>query len=411
MTRRSSSFTAAAVVLALTSSVGCKDDPPPGGPSPAKSAVVGTPAKPSATASTIASAAVSAVTSAAPLGDDAKKKLKAYGAAMERGRKATRDKDYKAAIAAFGEALGQRPGDVRALSERGYVRDLAGDYAAALKDLRKALGAAHTKEMEAQIWFNIGLAEEGRKDDDAARIAFAKSNDLRPTKAAADKLEGKTKPVCTAASVDKSYVSASEYAGWLAAFQGLSSRYKTRNPGLPLDEPKSDDEAKALLCKQLGCVGAGPWVVAVGDASLLTELHVIVPVEGDAKKLLAFEEIGEGLGGSCAYVDQVVIKGGDPLQVHVSSADRTVVYMKKGAGAGAQLEECSKDYEGCEAACMPGEWAERDFFFDVAKKRRVVAVLQSGTGDKKLVEVSRAKNQVLVSGQGCDLKVATNPPI
>jgi Tfp pilus assembly protein PilF len=408
MTRRSSPSTFAAVALALVSLLGCKDDPPPGGPSPAKSAVVGTPAKPSSTASAVASAAASAVTSTAPLGDDAKKKLKAYGAAMERGRKATREKDYKAAATAFGEALTQRPGDVRALSERGYVHDLAGDYAAALKDLRKALGAAHTKEIQAQIWFNIGLAEEGRKDDDAARIAFAKSNDLRPTKAAAEKLEGKTKPVCTAASVDKSYVPGSEYAGWLVAFQGLAARYKTRNPGLPLDEPKSDDDAKALLCKQFGCVGAGPWVVSVGDA-VLVELHVVVPVEGDAKKLVAFEEVGEGLGGSCAYVDQVVIKGGDPLQVHVSSADRTVVYMKKGEGG--QLEECNKDYDGCEAACMPGEWAERDFFFDVAKKRRVVAVLQSGTGDKKLVDVTRAKNQVVVSGQGCDLKVATNPPI
>ncbi len=406
MLRRSSCLAAA---LALASLLACKDDAPPGGPSPAKSAVVGVSAKPATPSSAAPSAIASGSASAGAIGDDDKKKLKAYSAAMERGRKGTRDKDYKAAIAGFGEALAQRPGDVRALSERGYARDLAGDYALALKDLRKALGAAHTKEMQAQIWFNIGLAEEGRKDEDAARIAFAKSNDLRPTKAAAEKLEGKTKPTCTAASVDKSYVPASEYAGWLAAYQGLAARYKTRNPGLPLDEPKGDEEAKALLCKQLGCTGAGPWVVAVGDAAVLTELHVLVPIEGDAKKLVAFEEIGEGLGGSCAFVDQVVIKGGDPLQVHVTSADRTVVYMKKSAAG--QLEECSKDFDGCEAACMPGEWAERDFFFDVAKRRRVVAVLQSGTGDKKLVEVSRAKNEVVLSGQGCDLKVATNPPI
>lgn len=416
MSRRTSVLLSSFVVSVAFVAVACKDDAPSSTPSPAKSAVVGTPPKPSTSqvagtsASTGSTAGAGAgAASAAPPNDEQKQKLRAYAAAMDKGRKATRDKDWVVAFTAFGVALQNRPGDVRALSERGYARVLKGDFDAALKDLRKGLGVAHTKEMQAQIWFNIGLAEEGRKDDDAARIAFAKSNELRPTKQAAEKLAGKAKPVCTAARVDKSFVPANEYAGWLAAWQGLSGRYKARNPGLPLDEPKTDDEAKAQLCKLQGCVGEGPWVVAVGEATVLTELHVILPVAGDAKKLLAFEEIGEGIGGTCAYLDKVVVKGGDPLQIHVSSEDREVAYMRKGAKG--ELEECSKDFEGCEAACLAGEWAERDYFFDVAKKRRVVEIEQSGTGEKKLVDVSRAKNEVVLAGQGCDLKVPTNPPI
>lgn len=410
MPRRSTSLLPLLVASAALASVACKDDAPAAGPSPAKSAVVGTPPKPSASQTTAVNVAPTpSASTGVVVGDQEKQKLKTYAAAMEKGRKATRDKDWVVAMTAFGVALQNRPGDVRALSERGYARVLKGDFDAALKDLRKGLGVAHTKEMQAQIWFNIGLAEEGRKDDDAARIAFAKSNDLRPTKQAAEKLAGKAKPACTAARVDKSFVPANEYAGWLAAWQGLSGRYKARNPGLPLDEAKSDEEAKALLCKQQGCVGAGPYVVAVGEATVLTELHVIVPVAGDAHKLLAFEEIGEGMGGTCAYLDKVVVKGGDPLQIHVSSEDREVAYMRKGAKG--ELEECSGTYDGCEAACLEGEWAERDYFFDVAKKRRVVEIEQSGTGERKLVEVSRAKNEVVLAGQGCDLKVSTTPPI
>jgi hypothetical protein len=400
--RRASLLLALPVLGAL---VGCKDDAPPSGPSPAKSAAPFSTAKPSTSASGVA-AAPSA--SGATIGDEQKAKLKAYGAAMEKGRKATREKDWPTAIASFGLALSHRPGDVRALSERGYAKDLAGDFDGALKDLRKALGAARSADLQAQIWFNIGLAEEGRKDDEAARIAFAKSNELRPTKQAQAKLAGKA-PACTAASVDRSYAPGSEYAGWLPAYQGLVGRYRARNPGLPIADATTDEEAKALLCKAQGCVGEGPWIVSVGDAAVLTELHVIVPAPGDAKKLLAFEEVGEGIGGSCAYVDQVVIKGGDPLQVHVSSADRDVVYVRKGATG--EMQECTKDFDGCEVACMPGEWQERDLFFDVAKKRRVVAIDQTGTGAKKLVDVSRAKGEVVLAGQGCDQRVSTVTPM
>src|SRR5262245_28523875 len=153
-----------------------------------------------------------------PLSDAQKQAAKKYAAAMKRGRAATKKKDYAAAVAAFGDALAARPDDAQALAERGFARLLAKDYDAAEADLRAAQKHAAGASLEGMIWFNLGLVAEARNDAEAARKAFAESNRLHPTKAAALALKGNT---CSAEIV-RAHDAGTTYASWIAAAKGLA---------------------------------------------------------------------------------------------------------------------------------------------------------------------------------------------
>lgn len=97
---------------------------------------------------------------------------------VNRGVIYTRMGEADLALADFDEALRRSPRLGEAMLNRGNAIFLKGDYDGAIAEYRRALDAGTSKPHIA--WFNIGLAEEARNDQDAARAAFEKALELNP---------------------------------------------------------------------------------------------------------------------------------------------------------------------------------------------------------------------------------------
>ncbi len=110
-----------------------------------------------------------------------------YDAAVKKARDLMAKKEYDAAIAAYDDACASRR-DAVALGERGYAKVLAKRWDEGLKDLDAARDKTDDAKVLGPIWFDIGLAREGKGDRAGAIAAYRRSNELRPTKAAQSKL-------------------------------------------------------------------------------------------------------------------------------------------------------------------------------------------------------------------------------
>lgn len=102
---------------------------------------------------------------------------------LDEARKLTRAKDYPAAITAFDAALAIDSTLAAGYSGRGYARLLAGDLVKAKTDLEAALTHNSTSQFQAAVHFNLGQLAEKSRDIAAARAAYTRSLELRPTKA------------------------------------------------------------------------------------------------------------------------------------------------------------------------------------------------------------------------------------
>lgn len=100
-------------------------------------------------------------------------------AALDAGRKKTRAKDYKGALADFDRALAIAPDDGRVLAEVGYAAMLAGDNARASAANKRALANVHDKNLRAQVLYNEGRVAEAKGDKPAACKVYAESLALR----------------------------------------------------------------------------------------------------------------------------------------------------------------------------------------------------------------------------------------
>lgn len=116
------------------------------------------------------------------------------GDKLDEARRFTRAKDYPRAIAAFDAALALDASLAAAYSGRGYARLLAGEFAAARTDFDAALARDSSAPFQAAVHFNLGLLAEKQGDRTAARAAYTRSNELRPTKAARDALAALAPP-------------------------------------------------------------------------------------------------------------------------------------------------------------------------------------------------------------------------
>lgn len=125
-----------------------------------------------------------------------KSDLYRFRSSVAEGRRATRDKRWLEAETAFTRALAVRPTDARTRAERGYARLLADELNEAREDFERALAGGVDAKLGGQVYFNIGLLREKRKQPDSARAAFAMSNALAPSAAAKGKLGGRSS--CTA---------------------------------------------------------------------------------------------------------------------------------------------------------------------------------------------------------------------
>lgn len=339
-----------------------------------------------------------------PLDSKEKTALAEYQAGLKKGRKLTLAKDYDGAVAAFDGALKAVPDDARALSERGYANLLAKKWDAARVDLLKAQRRATDRVLQAQIWYNLGLVEEGKGDAAAAQQAFAKSNELNPTNAAKKKLEGKS---ACAAAIDTTKSKATEYASWKALYDALAKAYEADGATIE-DKPKDEAGAKQSLCEEsAGCKGDGPFVVWIG-VPWITERWSVVK-RNAAGKLVAFEANEAGMGGRCTWKPEVTIVSLEGL-VHVRQLGEPQIPEFVGPNGG----ECKGDEpEGCQSACASSSWEQADVVYDFEKKERIVRVDQnaayakgeSGAAGKAPTKIAVKGKTVTISGGGCDQTV------
>ena len=201
-------------------------------------------------------------------------------AQIAEGRKQTRGKHYDAAIAAFTAALIDVPNHPRALSGRGYAHLLAGSLPEATRDLEDALPRTQDAALEAAVHFNLGLAAEKRGDAQNAGLHFARSNTLRPSKAAADKLQSGT--VCPV-EVDDTVKEAALVADWRA----LWDRWHFYGG----DRPASEADARDAMCSQgLPCAGEPPWVVLVKGDDITMRVALVQPARPDGLRVQVLDD-------------------------------------------------------------------------------------------------------------------------
>jgi len=171
----------AVVVIAVAASCRGGDDrataPMPAAGSASASAAA------AADASDAGAAAVTALSdagdAAAPLAANG-----SYRAALERGRRLVRAKDWRGGIAAFDAALAAHPGDARALSELGWAAFRAGDLDRAAQASRDASAAAGASaRVRASALYNLGRVDEARGDKDGAAAAYRDSLALHASRA------------------------------------------------------------------------------------------------------------------------------------------------------------------------------------------------------------------------------------
>lgn len=374
------------VVVGLTAS--CRNETPAlaAGVGSSSTSVEASAAAPSASAMAKGASARVAAThprdagkshAALPLTDEQKKRQPSYDEAMSRGRKATAAHAYDDAIHAFDVAVSANQ-DGRAEAERGYAYLLSKRYDLALKDFQTAADVPSRGDLLGQILFNEGLAEKAVGRAAEADLAFYQSNRIRPSKAAAQQLAGRS--VCPV-EVLRTRIPAHPFAGWAewAHDEGgaLSGMY-----GVIYVEGETEEKAAARLCP--GCQGDGPFMVNLGDDGVTWprtwDVHVLTKHDG---RLWDFGPFGSGYDGPgsgepCWSVDQVNVGAvAGHAYVSASSSGWLRVPMKVDEQTQA-MSDCPSGaaWGDCQRICFAYVGHEYSVALDLAKPARVLTVTE-----------------------------------
>lgn len=381
-----------ALAFSFAGAVACKKDVTDA-PSSADAAPSAS-AAPSSTPTAKAGGGAAQKPSKAPAPLDAKQRaqLAAYQKGIGEGRKATKAAKYKEARDAFTAALAAKPGDARALGERGYAAFLAKDYEQANEDLYQAATGADDPALRAQIFYNLGLVREAEGLE--ATSAFALSNHLHASAAAQKKLGGK--PACLA-DIDRKAEANAKYTDWLGFYKVVMDG---ETPAEGTKPPASSDAAKKELCATSKCDGAGPWIVSVGEWP-----HSQVFLVVDTKPGLSVAKVAESFSGRCSATAtaEIVESKGGILVVRAEEQMSEVVYMcfpEKGDGH-VCTEKDGDDMER-QSACTEGVKSTSYAVFDVAKGTRTLRVTHDDGMDALAKPGERT--QVTVDAKGLILK-------
>ena len=129
---------------------------------------------------------------------------RAYASHLKEGRKLAADKKWGEATTELEKALGQVPGDPRALVDLGWAALQAGDPKKAKRANREALRRAPDAETKAKALYNLGrIAEADGKRDDAIK-AYGESLRLRPNETVQKQLDALAKPAAPSPSASAS---------------------------------------------------------------------------------------------------------------------------------------------------------------------------------------------------------------
>ncbi|HEY4175177.1 MAG TPA: hypothetical protein VGM90_00025 [Kofleriaceae bacterium] len=322
----------------------------------------------------------------------------AYRAAMKKGREATAKKQWADAIAGFDAALKAKPGDSRATGERGFARLLEGtDLAAAEKDFDRAASSTKDQKILASIWFNRGLLEEKQGQADNALAAFATSNVLRPTPAAAKKLGGKAACPMMVDRDESKGQATQDFADWATLAEKL-----------PHDSEYDWNAARWISDTTKDPM---PTVFRLDDGG---ETHAYLawqPKGAKGVRVLPLYAASLGRCPGTAYYEVAESAGGRVHLHGVELYEGGYTFMCTGGKAGADdLHECADDpnEEPSGTACFGGPPNLRDLIIDDTGKV-VMQLEQAGEPDQtgneptsKIAKVEMTADAVKISGLGCD---------
>ena len=214
-------------------------------------------------------------------------------------------------------------------------------------------------------------------------------------------------PACPA-QIDRAPAPGVAYPGWVAAWQALRADPDLFEPQVP---PASEVEARARLCGDAGCPGAGPWLLEATWEDTGVMVRTDLAFARPDGTLLVYPEVGGGMAGRCVWSDEVTLTDGPSLRLHVRSEDSQMVDVRS---TGDDVVPCGDVDDECMVACFSTEVSEDDRFFDPASGRELLAIHRAAApaadaGPLLLPEefvmattVTVAGRAVTVTGAGCD---------
>lgn len=324
--------------------------------------------------------------------------------ALEKGRKATAAKDWKAAIASFDEAVRIDKSDARAYAERGYAHLLAeDDLDAADADLSRAGELTNDPSLLAQVWFNHGLLDEKRGAHENALVDFWVSNRLKPSAPAQQKIAGKkvcpARSVAPPSTVPKTIVDGPDWLGFANAAATERDDVEAR--------PKSDEEARMVLLGT-NAQPALPAIATTGSAGHGRSVWVV----GKHGNGLRGVYVGGEWGGRCpgeVSFELVSVKGSI---VHVRGRELMeggysfMCTPEDGQPHPCRDGEMQDDKIVKQSYCAGGTPTERDVVVDVADGR-VLATIERPSLDRAdagaaQITAKLGENGLALSGLDCD---------
>ena len=404
-----------------------RPEAPPPPPASAVAPVAAAPTSSEAAAPTSSEAAPTSSAAAAPpkapagpapLSDAEKATAAAYLKSLGRGRKATRAKDFPAAIAAFDEALKIRPDDGVALGERGYARLQAKDLDAARKDLQSARDRAGSPEIVAQVIYNLALLEKERGNAEAGQALEAQAKTLR-----AQVKQGKPAAPASAAapaaacpvSVFRPETQGETLDSWQELWERLATDFEER-----FSKPFSGAAHIGLQATEqdirrvLGTgKGQGPWLVTMAEEEGLGTVWHIVGQQPEGKLVLFFAvEANKTLARCRAGAQEARFEAAPvPRLTVVSVTDEYGLTCKKNG----KLERCdgTEGEPPVHSFCDRGTYTISTLFFDMAAGRVLLQTDESGPDRGQVIEarvsVLAQPDGVLLAGAGCSGKHSFRP--
>jgi Tfp pilus assembly protein PilF len=317
-----------------------------------------------------------------------------YAGALKEGRAATVAKKYDDAVVAFSKALSAVPGDARALSERGYAKYLAGKLDAAEADFRQAETATKDAKLLASIYFNHGLVAEKRNLPEVARAAFAKSDQLRSTPAAAKKLAGASACGAAIATASSPLLAVNGYLGVYIALRALHSDAR---------EISSEDEAKTGLCARVPDGKCGD-VVSFGED--MYDYYAIFPGEKEGTFLVSTVNLGSHYDMPCGgeeTLSKKVVDGKTVLTFSATPGMRIPVCE----GKDGSIEPCDETNgdRPASSACGSSDEEVTVLVVDLAQKKTLVNASFTQGDLAHAVKGEVAAGVFTVTGAGCDAKI------
>lgn len=197
------------------------------------------------------------------------------------------------------------------------------------------------------------------------------------------------------AVVDQTRAAGAIYPDWLALWSALSA-------DAPSDEttngPVSPQWAHDTLCRDEACDGPGPWIVMAGDFGNVVTFALVAPRPDGS--LLAFAQLGDGMGGRCEWHDDVALAPvGKPVEVIVTRGEQDmneVHYEGDEVVDGCFPDKNQECGEECNLATDEIDY----LYFDLAARVRVLAVTAHDG-----ITVIHDQGAVHIEGKGCDQAV------